>query len=110
MMTLKIERRRHIPGFEADIAAHQHKRERGMKAITRRKYFCGQKKEPGPLYPGFFTISYDCHDYFRASFDASLDFQPTSNRLAVIIGNRTSPGFDLRFDFHLSFSLWTSTL
>jgi hypothetical protein len=37
MFTLRIERRRHLPGFEADIAAHPVKRGLEMKAITRRK-------------------------------------------------------------------------
>lgn len=41
MLTLNIARRRHILGFEADIAAHLYKREWEGKSITRRKYIYG---------------------------------------------------------------------
>lgn len=39
-----------------------------------------------------------------AGFDAALDLEAASYRLVVIDGD--SAGFDVRFDFHLSFSIW----
>src|SRR4030095_15742012 len=38
--TPEREQRRHILGFEAEVAAHQIRRERDGELIARRKYFC----------------------------------------------------------------------
>jgi len=40
MLTLNIERRRHILGFEAEVAAHQVRREWAGEFIIAMKYFC----------------------------------------------------------------------
>jgi hypothetical protein len=39
MLTLNIARRRHILGFEAEVAAHQVRREWAGELIIARKYF-----------------------------------------------------------------------
>jgi hypothetical protein len=43
MLTLNIERRRHLLSFEAGNAANLYNRKRDGESITLRKYFCAQK-------------------------------------------------------------------
>jgi hypothetical protein len=49
--TPEREQRRHILGFEAEVAAHQIRRERDGELIARRKYFC-MRPASGCLRPG----------------------------------------------------------
>jgi len=51
MLTLKIEQRRRILGFEAEVAVHQIRREWAGDFIIAGKYFC-MRLASGRLRPG----------------------------------------------------------
>jgi hypothetical protein len=63
LLLLNKARRRHILGFEAEVAAHQVRRERAPEFIIAGKYSVGRKKagrEPGFLVCGF-SLSKSTH-------------------------------------------------